>query len=122
MAYRDYAHCSICDCKAFYDASVDYPEDIKIAILCEECAKTHEINIKLLESQKVWKPEFLAQKFWDMDSKEQATFFNVLANISEYNKHGEKCWTNMQWRYMQNSLTKKGKELIDNIKNHTDEL
>jgi hypothetical protein len=73
-----------------------------------------------LLNDKVWKPEFLAKKFWDMDSKEQATFFNVLANISEYNKNGQKLWIDMQWRYMQDSLTEKGKELIDNIKIHTD--
>jgi hypothetical protein len=51
MAYCDYAHCSICDCKVFYDAFIDYPEDIEMAVLCEECNKTHKINIELLESE-----------------------------------------------------------------------
>jgi hypothetical protein len=48
MAYGDYAHCSVCDCKAFYDASVDYdvPRFGVMEVLCKECSKTHEIVVR----------------------------------------------------------------------------
>ena len=54
MAYADYTHCDICDCKAFYDANCNWHEvdhvwklenvgDMKV--LCDNCAKTHEVVI-----------------------------------------------------------------------------
>lgn len=48
MAYGDYAHCSVCDCKDFYDASVDYdaPRFGEMEVLCKECAETHEIIVR----------------------------------------------------------------------------
>jgi len=76
--------------------------------------------IEIIEDETIWTPEFLARKFWNFDSEKQAEFFNILANISKYNKSKETVWTEMQWRYIQNSLTDEGKNLIDNIKLHTD--
>lgn len=47
MAYCDYKHCSVCDCKAFYDANIDweYQDTGELKVLCKECAKTHELRI-----------------------------------------------------------------------------
>ena len=47
MAYCDYMHCAVCDCKVHYDAEVNY-EYHKCApvVLCDECLKTHEIVVK----------------------------------------------------------------------------
>lgn len=73
-----------------------------------------------LENESIWTPEFLARKFWSFCSGRQAEFFNILANISKYNARNEVVWTEMQWRYMQDDLTSEGKNLIDNIKSHTD--
>lgn len=57
MAASDYRLCDICDKKTFYDAELQY--DFKAypktglfnlgdwACLCRDCAKTHEVVIKL---------------------------------------------------------------------------
>ena len=68
-----------------------------------------------LLSSKIYSGEFIARKFWEMDCSKQADFFNTLANISKdsFDSH-------MQWRYMQEGLTKEGKSLLDNMKIHTD--
>lgn len=59
MAASDYRLCDICDKKTFYDAELQY--DFKAypktglfnlgdwACLCIECAKTHEVVIKVKE-------------------------------------------------------------------------
>jgi folate-dependent tRNA-U54 methylase TrmFO/GidA len=70
---------------------------------------------ELLKDNALWKPEFLARKFWDMGGCEQAEFFNTLANLIKND------FSQMQWRYMQSYLTKEGKNVIDDIKGHTDE-
>lgn len=75
-----------------------------------------------LNDESVWTPEFLARKFWEFGSNKQAEFFNILSNISKYNNRNEPIWTDIQWRYMQESLTSEGKNLIDNIKLHTDKV
>ncbi len=48
MAYADYMHCAVCDCKVHYDAEVnyDYHQECSPVVLCEECLKTHEIVVK----------------------------------------------------------------------------
>lgn len=55
MAYVDYRHCDICDCKAFYDANLDYDFDERPdtglydvgewKVICRDCAKTHQVVI-----------------------------------------------------------------------------
>ncbi len=47
MAYCDYTHCDLCDCKAFYDAEIDweYASVGSMKVLCKNCAKTHELKI-----------------------------------------------------------------------------
>ena len=52
MAYVDYLHCAVCDCKTLYDAECDYESASgndgslhDIATLCKECSKTHSIKI-----------------------------------------------------------------------------
>ena len=64
MALADYYLCDICECKTFYDGNVpygEYQEGIQqnpktghpwpdgnvgdMAVLCRECAKTHQIAI-----------------------------------------------------------------------------
>lgn len=54
MAMADYMLCSLCGCKTFYDAELDY--DFKrspetglwntgdIMVLCVECARKHELR------------------------------------------------------------------------------
>lgn len=74
----------------------------------------------ILDDGNIWTPEFLARKFWEMDSKKQADFFNFLSNASKFDQYKQPAWSDMQWRYMQSFLTPQGKELIDNIKIHTD--
>ena len=47
MAYADYMHCAVCDCKVHYDGEVDYSfAECRPVVLCDECSKTHEIIIK----------------------------------------------------------------------------
>lgn len=55
MAYCDYTHCNICDCKAFYDAGVnwDTADTAQMAVLCSDCIKTHEILIRNKETGEV---------------------------------------------------------------------
>lgn len=67
MAYVDYYHCAVCDGKAFYDAEIDwqyqyvarnppdewnhefckppYRHGVSVVALCEDCAKTHAIQV-----------------------------------------------------------------------------
>lgn len=61
MAAADYWLCDWCSSKAFYDANLNYEDDGPkrkdgrmlptgcgdAAVLCEECAKTHEVFIKI---------------------------------------------------------------------------
>lgn len=68
-----------------------------------------------LADEAIFTPEFLAERFWDMDSEKQAQFFNRLAAIS-----GDDGWPAMQWRHMQESLLPEGKAILDEMKNHTD--
>ena len=67
MAYADYRHCDVCDCKVFYDANLNYdhfPEtgEVKLerlgawAVICVECAKTHEVVIQKKAATKEKKP------------------------------------------------------------------
>jgi hypothetical protein len=52
MAYCDYMHCAICDCKVHYDASVDYDDykrGCKPVVLCKDCMKTHKIVVQKIE-------------------------------------------------------------------------
>jgi hypothetical protein len=69
----------------------------------------------LFEHANVWTPKFLAEQFSELDSINQAIFFDELATFAK-----KWSWSDMQWRYMQDSLTEQAKELIDNIKAHTD--
>lgn len=41
MAYCDYKHCFICECKTYYDAGLNYPDDLDLKVLCGECAKEY---------------------------------------------------------------------------------
>jgi len=51
MAASDYYLCDVCGKKAFYDANLDYNSDGSLgyvgemAVICTECAKTHDIKI-----------------------------------------------------------------------------
>lgn len=60
MAKSDYRCCDVCDSKVFYDARLNY-EPLKEevngrwysldylgdwAVICEECAKTHEVVVR----------------------------------------------------------------------------
>ncbi len=56
-------------------------------------------------------PEFLAETFSDYSSLEQAEFFNHLAKlVSEWETdHAQ------QWRWMRDSLTAQGRELLEVI-------
>jgi hypothetical protein len=47
MAYCDYQHCDVCDCKTFYDARIDWDDyDVgEISTLCRDCAKTHKLIV-----------------------------------------------------------------------------
>ena len=57
MAGADYRSCDVCGCKTFYDSNLDYDfsENPKTglsglgdwACLCDDCAKTHEVIIKV---------------------------------------------------------------------------
>jgi hypothetical protein len=52
MAYCDYMHCAVCDCKVHYDGSVDYDDyerGCEPVVLCKDCMKTHEIIIQEIE-------------------------------------------------------------------------
>jgi len=46
MAASNYMCCNNCGSKVFYDAMVDYPDDIKIVCLCESCSKEYKIKIE----------------------------------------------------------------------------
>lgn len=58
MAMADYRLCDVCERKAFYDANLNYDFGKRMAdgspkldylgawaVLCENCAKTHEVRI-----------------------------------------------------------------------------
>lgn len=44
VALVDYHHCEVCDCKTFYDAEVEYNDNIVVS-LCGDCKKTHKIIV-----------------------------------------------------------------------------
>ena len=47
MAYADYTHCDLCDCKVYYDANVDYDWNLgSMAVICKKCAETHETIVR----------------------------------------------------------------------------
>jgi len=67
MAAADYRLCDLCTCKTFYDANVDYeptPQGHRLwpamrpdrvgdwAVICDECAKTHEVIVRPIEPSK----------------------------------------------------------------------
>ena len=60
MAGCDYYSCDVCGSKTFYDANLSYDDNLEnkithhrwpdgyigdMAVLCDECAKTHKIEI-----------------------------------------------------------------------------
>lgn len=49
MAYADYLHCVVCDCKTLYDAECNYDAATgrlhDIATICKECSKTHSLTV-----------------------------------------------------------------------------
>ncbi len=47
MAYGDYFHCEVCDCKAFYDSDVcwNYASTRDLVALCHACARQYEIKV-----------------------------------------------------------------------------
>lgn len=47
MAKFDYKSCDVCDCKAYYDAHVNY-EESEVKVLCSECKNKYlfELAIK----------------------------------------------------------------------------
>lgn len=52
MALCDYRLCDACGGKAFYDANLNYSEETGMpdyvgawVVLCEDCAKTHDIVV-----------------------------------------------------------------------------
>jgi len=62
MALGDYRLCDVCECKTYYDAGVEYEQAPKghalwpgmiphrvgdWAVICDDCAKTHEVEIRL---------------------------------------------------------------------------
>ena len=50
MAYCDYMHCAVCDCKVHYDAGNDYVAgECLPVVLCDQCLKTHEIVVRKRE-------------------------------------------------------------------------
>jgi hypothetical protein len=59
MAGADYARCDVCGAKAFYDANItdDRYHDpiaeggVDIAVICNECTKTHKVTVTLKEGQ-----------------------------------------------------------------------
>lgn len=64
MAYADYAHCSNCDAKAFYDADIGDPhylamhgegdyEPLDMAVLCWKCAQTHKCVVVPKDASRV---------------------------------------------------------------------
>lgn len=62
MALEDYYLCDVCDGKTFYDAQLDYRETedgpwlpngaADIAVLCQKCAKTHEVVVREKEGDR----------------------------------------------------------------------
>jgi hypothetical protein len=55
MALADYRLCDVCEVKTFYDVNLDQtfrdgewkPERVGAwAVICEECAKTHEVVVR----------------------------------------------------------------------------
>lgn len=48
MAYADYIHCAVCDCKTIYDGDVNYDntEGQELISLCAECNKDYEIIVR----------------------------------------------------------------------------
>ncbi len=57
MAAADYRLCDICNCKTFYDSNLDYDWNNynkttglsrtgDWAVICEDCATTHEVIIQ----------------------------------------------------------------------------
>lgn len=69
MASADYRLCDVCECKTFYDATLNYeiapkehplyPQYIPSArlgdwgVICIECAKTHEVRVVKKETPDV---------------------------------------------------------------------
>ena len=79
MAYADYRHCDICDCKVFYDANLNYEqsgkdspipkeEEARVAgdvqawgyrldylgdwaVICRDCAKNHKTVVVPIDFQ-----------------------------------------------------------------------
>jgi hypothetical protein len=51
MAYGDYRHCDVCDCKVFYDVDVNYERVGAMAVICQECAKTREVRVVELQPE-----------------------------------------------------------------------
>lgn len=69
--------------------------------------------------KKNFTPEFIANVFSEMKDDQQADFFNQLYFIIK-----RKGWGNravFQWRSMQRHLSGAGKQIIDDMKDHTDE-
>jgi hypothetical protein len=65
-----------------------------------------------------FKGEFLALIFEQMHAQQQAIFFNVLANrVSNWPDP-----QNIQWNFMGRHLTPEGKQLLDDMKAHTNKL
>jgi chorismate mutase len=69
-----------------------------------------------LNAKNNFKPEFLAEKFSDMNAENQAAFFNALANIVD----NWKAVPVQQWIWMSNYLTIKGRRLLGDMQNHTE--
>lgn len=46
MAVSNYKLCEVCKCKTFYDAMVDYPDNVLVMALCSACSETHIMKIE----------------------------------------------------------------------------
>lgn len=54
MAYSDYTHCAVCDCKVFYDATIQYEHNTGFwAALCINCDKTYELVVRNKETGEI---------------------------------------------------------------------
>lgn len=70
-----------------------------------------------IQDAEIVTPELLANIFWNsFNGKEQADFFNHLALITRDSDYKAQ----QQWRFMQDDLSRLGKQVVDDIKDHTD--
>lgn len=80
-------------------------------------AQKIESSYVIPEKRSKW-PKILAEMFCSMNNVEQATFFDEIACFTKVHFEHRAVF---QWRSMQDFLTRQAKQIIDDIKDHTDE-